>query len=175
MAVLVSSRRRVHSRVTGFWLVMRIAAVVPVPFAACAGGQPTPSMSTGTTCDPSIAMMTTGSQSVIGTRTITKITDASGQSVQQTGGSVCTSSGFCAVPAGLYAVGGSFSGALAGVGVGPLTQVGLIDGPSSGQCSEDQSVTVDTNKSIEMAVSTSATGDPNSPYVLYITAIWPAS
>jgi hypothetical protein len=156
----------------------RLALTALVFVLGCAEGATTESKTTGSpTCDPAIAMMTTGSRSVIGTRTITKITDASGQSVQQTGGSGCVTSPspFCDVPAGLYAVGGSYTGQLAGVGIGSLSQIGLIDGPSSGQCSEDLSVTIDTNRSIEMSTSTIATGDPNSPYVLSITAIWPAS
>lgn len=171
-----AERRRRADWVSGLWLVMRGAvALVAVPFVACAAGQPAESMSTDKTCDPSIAMMTTGSQSVIGTRTITKITNASGQSVQQTPASGCApSSSVCEVPAGSYAVGGSFAG-VAGVGVGPLTQIGLIDGPSNAQCSEDQSVTIDMNKIEEMATITSLSEDPNSPYVVYITAIWPAS
>jgi hypothetical protein len=143
----------------------------------CAEGGTSDSKTTGgATCDPSIAMMVTGSPSVIGSRTITKITNKSAQSVQATGASGCSSSSsICEAPAGLYAVGGSYAGQRDGVGVGALTQVGLIVGPANGQCSEDQSITVDTNAIVEMAVSTTLTSDPGSPYVLSITAIWPAS
>ena len=155
----------------------RLALIALVFVIGCAQGGTSDSKTTGgATCDPSIAMMVTGSQSVIGTRTITKITNKSAQSVQATGASGCSSSSsVCEVPAGLYSVGGSYAGQRDGVGVGALTQAGLIVGPASGQCSEDQSVTVDTNAVVEMAVSTSLTSDPGSPYVLSITAIWPAS
>jgi hypothetical protein len=144
----------------------------------CGSSDPADSKATdASTCDPSIAMMTTGSQAIIGTRTITKITNSSGQSVQETAASGCTStSSVCEVPAGTYTVGGSFNGSFNGIiGMGPLTQAGLIDGPSTGQCSEALTITVDTNKIEEMATVTSLIEDPASPYVLYITAIWPAS
>jgi hypothetical protein len=178
LPVVVSHRRSAGWELPVLGLVIRSAlAVVAVPFVACAAGQPTSSMSTEKTCDPSIAMMTTGSQSVIGTRTITKITNSSGQSVQETAASGCSSSSsVCEVPAGTYTVGGVFNGSFSGsIAIGPLTQVGLIDGPSNGQCSEEQTVTIDTNKIEEMATVTSLSEDPTSPYVLYITAIWPAS
>jgi hypothetical protein len=158
--------------------MIRLPLAVLVFVLGCAEGATTDSKTTGSqTCDPSIAMMVTGSQSVIGTRTITKITNKSGQSVQETAASGCSSgSSACEVPAGTYTVGGSFNGAFSGsIGMGPLTQAGLIDGPSNGQCSEDLTITVDTNKIEEMATVTSLIEDPGSPYVLYITAIWPAT
>jgi hypothetical protein len=121
--------------------------------------------------------MTTGSQSVIGTKTITKITNASGQSVQATGASGCSpSSSVCEIPAGTYSVGKNFTGPLGGTSGGPLTQVGLIDGPTNGQCSTDLTITIDTN-AWEAGGTTApgVTSDSASPYVLYITAVWPAS
>jgi hypothetical protein len=161
--------------------MMRIAIATIVPFLlalGCAEGGTSDSKTTvSQTCDPAIAMMVTGSQSVIGTRIISKITNASGQSVQETGASGCSSSSsVCEVAAGLYMVGGNFTGQLAGVGIGTLTQAGLIAGPSNGQCSEDQTVTIDTNHELNMAVyPTGLIPDSGSPYVVYITAIWPAS
>jgi hypothetical protein len=153
---------------TGFLLLVGCAE-------ASMPGTPGSKTSGNPTCDPAIAMMTTGSQSVIGTRTITKITNKSGQTVQQTPASGCApSSSVCEVPAGSYAVGGPYAG-VSGVSASPVTQVGLIDGPTNSQCSEDQTVTVDMNEIEEMATITSLSEDPNSPYVVDITAIWPAS
>ena len=155
-----------------------LLAVVLAVGLGCVSAEDPPGMTTSDPiCDPAIALMTTGSQSVIGTRTITKIINAQGVSVQANAASGCSSgSSICEVSAGTFTVGGSFHGANSGsIGIGPLTQVGLIVGPSNGQCSENQSFTADINKLEEMALITSLSTDPGSPYVIYMTAIWPAS